>query len=314
MSTGLPLDQFTLLYFTITNTRYALASSYTLTVYEWLLTFSEEVEHIHNMRWCSLKIAFLLCRYYPLISFPFVMWAYIESHPASFCVPIVYPINGLFAPYLIFPQGVMIIRAYAFAGRKRSVLALLASCFVGVVGASIWVFLTDPPVLPLSFYELSGVSGCFPDYGSNVMGVRVLVLEVSAILMDFVSLMVVILHCRRELINSSALARFFLGQGLWAFAAVLVTNVMALIFFFVPHWAFNRLWLPFVSLVCNVIACRVILQLRAKALPPNEGSTSCTDDTAVTLTEVDSPVETELRSTSAWDPPWNSPWAAGEYP
>jgi len=219
-----------------------------------------------RMRWSSIKIAFFLCRYYPLLSFPLVIWAFVGDHDPRDCAPLIFPIHTLFIPFQICPQGVMMIRAYAFTRKKPMVLLILSSSFAALVAVTIWVYCIHPPVvLPLEWYQNSGLSGCYPNYDSSVMGLRVGMIELSAILMDSLSLSIVLLHCRRELITRSSLARFFLGQGLWAFAAILIVNVTALIIFYVPNWSFNRFGLPFLAIVSNIIACRVILELRRKA-------------------------------------------------
>lgn len=67
----------------------------------------------------------------------------------------------------------MLLRAYAFADKKAAVLLMLGIGFVGLVAIGIWVFCINIPVLPIEFYEQSGIRGCFPDYGSNVMGLRI---------------------------------------------------------------------------------------------------------------------------------------------
>ncbi len=71
----------------------------------------------------------------------------------------------------------MLMRAYGFAGRNKRVLALLGSFYVGLLGIDIWAFCTLVEIPPPAFYFLFdfffGGTGCFPNYGSNVMAARI---------------------------------------------------------------------------------------------------------------------------------------------
>lgn len=71
----------------------------------------------------------------------------------------------------------MFMRAYGFAGRSKRVLALLGSFYVGLLGVDIWAFCTHVEIPPPAFYFLFdlffGGTGCFPNYGSDAMAVRI---------------------------------------------------------------------------------------------------------------------------------------------
>lgn len=76
------------------------------------------------------------------------------------------------------PQpAVMLIRAVAFAGRDLRIIALLGSCYLGLVGIDVWVFCVEVDILPAIFFTVLGGTGCFPNYGNEGMGRRIGVSE-----------------------------------------------------------------------------------------------------------------------------------------
>ncbi|TFK65884.1 hypothetical protein BDN72DRAFT_177184 [Pluteus cervinus] len=255
MSSAHPSPEF----YMVQNLRYAIAAAYTVQVFEWIAAFPDEVKLIHRTRWCSVKVAYLLCRYYPLLSFPVLMWAYLGNYSREFCAPVIQPVGALFAPFQVFPQG-----------RRCSILAALAACFGAVVAISVWVFCSGASALPSEMYQTLRNTGCFSNYAGDVMGLRLGIVLLTATLMDLVSLIIVIWHCRKALSSGWELATYFIRQGLASFALISMANGVAAILYFESGSSFSRSGLPFAFTICNVIACRVTLQLREKAEETDE--------------------------------------------
>ena len=71
----------------------------------------------------------------------------------------------------------MLMRAYGFAGRSKRILALLGTFYVVLLGIDIWAFCTPVELPPQAFYTLFdiyfGGTGCYPNYGSDVMAIRI---------------------------------------------------------------------------------------------------------------------------------------------
>ncbi|KAF8887359.1 hypothetical protein BD779DRAFT_516624 [Infundibulicybe gibba] len=254
---------------TLQEARWALAAVYGVQLYEWFASLEEEIRLIYRSKWTSVKVAYLLCRYYPLVVWPIIVWAYVGNHDGAFCTLVLRPVHALFAPFQFFSQAVMGMRAYAFSGRKRKVLVLLSTCYAILVGVDIWVFFTgiEPP--PPLFYIVFGKSGCFPNYGDGFLGLRLGVSMIAAVLMDLVSLCVVILYSRQQSARGS-LARTFVNQGLGAFASVSAVNIGTALIYFEPRSFHSGVGLPFMLIVSSAVACRVILQLRAKGAVPTD--------------------------------------------
>ncbi|EAU90383.1 hypothetical protein CC1G_00767 [Coprinopsis cinerea okayama7 len=253
----------------IQEARYAIGAVYALQIYEWFTGLEKEIRLVYHAKWNSVKVAYLLCRYYPLLLWPVVMWAYLLDHPEALCARSGKPIHVLLAPCQFFPQAVMFMRAYAFSGRSSTVLAILSMCYVALVGVDLWAFCIGVKMPPKLFYwAFGGESGCFPDYGSDVMGLRIGFSMLAAVLMDLVSLVTVLIYCKRESDHrGGSLTRYFIKQGLSSFVTVTVVNAAAAITFFKPPSYHTGVGLPLILVVPNLVACRVILQLRRKVSP-----------------------------------------------
>ncbi|TEB21960.1 hypothetical protein FA13DRAFT_1799296 [Coprinellus micaceus] len=256
----------------IQEARFALAAMYGLQVYEWFDCIGKEIKLIQRARWSSIKISYLLCRYYPLLCWPVVMWAYMGNHSSTTCAKVGKPVHILLFPYQCFSQGVMLMRAYAFTGRDRRVLMLLCTCYAILLGVNFWAFCTHLSMPPPEYFLFLGPMGCFPNYGSGVMAIRIGLSMLAATLMDLVSLITVLIYCKRQsAFKGGSLAEYFIGQGLGSFIIITIINVAAAIAFFKPPSFHSGLGIPLSVIVPNLIACRVILQLRRRVtLTPTE--------------------------------------------
>ncbi|KAJ6605827.1 hypothetical protein B0H10DRAFT_601946 [Mycena sp. CBHHK59/15] len=247
--------------------RAGVIAVYCLSIYEWLETLSDEVDLVYPSRWNSVKLAYFLCRYYPLLVWPTVIYAYVENHTAQTCAKLTPAVSYALLPMQSFAQGVMLMRAYAFAGRNVKILFVLCSCYAGLLGVNIWFFCTQVVPLPDETYEILGGTGCFPDYAASGGTLHLIVGMAAAILMDLVSLSIIAIYCLRKRSIQGSLGRTFINQGLFAFGVVIAVQSVSLGTYFNPAGYHNGVGLPYILVIPNLIACRLILDLRRKALP-----------------------------------------------
>ncbi|KAJ7777372.1 hypothetical protein B0H16DRAFT_955814 [Mycena metata] len=250
---------------TIRATRNGYLAVNWLISYEWLATLPEEVELIYPSRWNSIKAAYLLCRYYPLLVWPLIVFGYVANHSAQTCAKWTHIISAAQLPMQILAPGVMLMRAYAFTGRSVRVLVFLLSFYTALVGIAVWFFcFSIVPLSSITFEDLGG-TGCFPDYTRHG-GTGRLVLTIGASAgMDLISLLFIAIYCVRARSARGSLGRTLIHQGVGAFAVVLIIHGGALgLYLSPPHGGFG---IPYILVVPNLIACRLILNLRRKARP-----------------------------------------------
>lgn len=110
-----------------------------------------------------MKWAYLFCRYYPVVVFPFISHAWLRDHTLQVCRKLTRATYTLIIPCHVSAQAVILYRAYAFTGRHRPVLLIFTTCFLAQLGAEIWLFgYRFRPINEL--FVALGQAGC---YGSE---------------------------------------------------------------------------------------------------------------------------------------------------
>lgn len=102
----------------IDQVRYSMVAMGALQIYEWLagyvleyslcslpfmtllglISLEQEIRLVHRNRWTLIKTLYMLCRYYPLLVWVVVLWAYVGNHSYELCMNAVHPAYALLAP------------------------------------------------------------------------------------------------------------------------------------------------------------------------------------------------------------------------
>ncbi|KAF8072073.1 hypothetical protein FPV67DRAFT_917925 [Lyophyllum atratum] len=249
----------------IQSGRYITLAVYAIQVCEWVASFDDEWVLIHRARWSSVKIAYLCCRYYPLLTWPFYIWAFVGNHEAELCSRIVRPLYFFMIPYQLAPQVVMVIRAWAFAGRQAVILAVLASAYVVLTSMEIWVFATDVGSAHSASKNTSMKFGCVRNAGTGKLNVgqKTGILFMSAFFLDVLCTVIMTMHCIRLRSLQGPLGKTFIRQGFGAFFLMSIIHIMAATAAFAGAVSFGGgLILPLPLILSNIVACRLTLDLR----------------------------------------------------
>ncbi|KAJ8517460.1 hypothetical protein ONZ45_g5343 [Pleurotus djamor] len=265
----MPHDGLASMPFVLQRFRYILTGLYAIQVYDWLLTLGDEVALIQQAPWTSAKLGYFICRYYPLWAMPVSMYAWLPNHERSLCVRLLHPSHIILIPLQLCPQAVMLMRAYAFTGRKKAVLVALLPCYALLAGLDIWGLSTGLILSEHLFAQL-GRTSCVSDHGGGALASRMGAIMASAVLMDLVSLVVVVSHALRIRSFQGHLGKIFIRQGqcIFSFAIALSANlVAAIIYFGIPSSRYDGSALPFSLVFTNLTAARMILSLRRQVSP-----------------------------------------------
>ncbi|KAF8644415.1 hypothetical protein AX16_008475 [Volvariella volvacea WC 439] len=250
------------------------------------------LKQIHKARWTSIKIAYLICRYYPILAFPFYLWAWLGDYPRETCEKVVHPLYGMMVVFSLSAQVVILIRSWAFAGRNPIILGMLVTCFIILAGAEIWLFGTNFVVVK-ELYLLLGDSACFANDGlaqaggpyeylsafptavsspvsdsprdDDVDSLQIIML--GAFFFDLLMMLIVIVYCIRIRSVRGRLGKTFLFQGFSGFVVISSLNLMTACLYFSPNRQWDGLGLPIIAILPDVIACRLILALRKRVNP-----------------------------------------------
>ncbi|TFK71403.1 hypothetical protein BDN72DRAFT_456362 [Pluteus cervinus] len=224
----------------------------TLMIYDFMLLFEQECRLIYTSGWNPVKIAYLCCRFYPMLIWPFHAWAWMGQHTLETCVRIQKIRQLLMVPMTLAPQAVMVIRAWAFTDRNRIVLFVLCILLCALVGCQIWVYSQIEASTKL--FELFARAGCFcdnltPEGRRATRRIGFNLLFSSAI--DLVAVFIILWHYFRTRRHQTVLSAL-------AAAPYLSTNTSRTL---------RNTGLVFVLTVPNVLACRLLVQLRKRVFP-----------------------------------------------
>jgi hypothetical protein len=123
--------------------RYSLTSTYVVCFYDWIISLDQEAAFIYPAPWNVVKCAYLFCRYYPMAMAPFHFWGFLIDHEQRVCESYYHALYACTIPTILSAQFILMLRTYAFSGRKKSVLAVLSITFFTLAGVIIWVMSTQ---------------------------------------------------------------------------------------------------------------------------------------------------------------------------
>ncbi|KAH9057513.1 hypothetical protein EDB87DRAFT_1631177 [Lactarius vividus] len=207
--------------------------------YDWLISLDQEVALIYSAPWNGVKAAYLFCRYYPMAIAPFHLWGLVGNHEQRVCESYYHLLFACAMPTLLITLVsvvslvILMLRTYAFSGRKARILVVLSISYLCLAGVIIWVLSHELTLAPLFFFTKRnaclGVSD-EPDItaltASVVKGVRVPIpiayrVGVVATVFDCLNILLVLWHWFRGRGTLGPLGKSFLKQGKSLFASTL---------------------------------------------------------------------------------------------
>jgi len=268
MSPDIPIHLILQMGEAIQLARYICVAAYTIQVYEWLICFSDEYLYVHKARWSSVKFAYLFCRYYPLIFFAVIVWAWVGNHPISLCTKVVPAILAILPLFNLSAQPVFIIRTYAFTGRNKFLLAFLLTCWLVQLGCRLWIQNTKWTFIR-ELQMMFGVTGCFitEDLGGQYnpqTSKPDASMTLTLFLFDSLMTVIVFVHCIRFRTLWGPLGKSFVVQTVMAYVMLSTLNLALLIVLFEPEYKYDSIGI-FPGPTADLIACRLILMLRRRA-------------------------------------------------
>ncbi|KZW03055.1 hypothetical protein EXIGLDRAFT_828814 [Exidia glandulosa HHB12029] len=249
-------------------TRWNHVAAYSLMVYDWLLCYDVEYKFIFESKFSLAKLAYLLCRYYFLLSHPISLWVQFYVSDPTLCQHVYNLPIFLGVPNLIFTEAILILRTYAFTGGKKAVLVSLSICLVVPVVYQVWVG-TASAMMP-------GGHGCFPvDVGKarHLSGTFL-----SMVLYDVLITVVFFGYAFRvlnfELGLATPLTKLFMREGFVYFVCITAINIANSILNFQSNGALGTVGVPMSLSLPSVLCCRLVLNLRHFADPDRDPMSS----------------------------------------
>ncbi|KAI0304466.1 hypothetical protein B0F90DRAFT_1258583 [Multifurca ochricompacta] len=266
--------------------RYSIVAAYTVLFYDWIISLDKEVALIYPAPWNAVKGAYLFCRYYPLAIAPFHFWGFLADHDQGVCQSHYHALYACIMPAMLSAQFILMLRSYAFTGRKKIILAILSASFFGLSGYVVWVL----------GKQLNQRSGCFatsnqPTHDSvlEVGAYHLGIISVLTALFDCMNVFIVVQHCIQERSTLGPLGQSFLKQGVLVYVIMTILNTLTIGTYFTSHLLHQGLgsWFAYILPSALVMlsaslprvfadltdhdlalqSCRLVLMLRRKASP-----------------------------------------------
>ncbi|KAH8998630.1 hypothetical protein EDB92DRAFT_1836252 [Lactarius akahatsu] len=201
------------------------------------------------------KGAYLFCRYWPLVVAPFHLWGFIGNHERHVCETHYHALYACTVPTICYshwcPSVILMLRTYAFTGRRRTILVVLSISFFSLVGVAIWVISTQLTLTALFMIEER--SACFAT--SNQPDFHV-VRPVGAYHLG---------HCFQQRGTFGPLGQSFLKQGILVYLIMTALNALTIGTYFSSNLLHQGIGSWFAYILPSTLV--IVLMLRRKASP-----------------------------------------------
>ncbi|KZV90492.1 hypothetical protein EXIGLDRAFT_837741 [Exidia glandulosa HHB12029] len=234
--------------------------AYALFVYDWLLCFGQEADFVFHSTRSAAKVAYICCRYWPLLAFPVNIWAQVVDHDHDLCERIFRIPMLIVVPHMGTAAAILILRIYALTGGNRAVAAVLIACFLVVAAYLVWVVFAVAVLNPLG-------GACVPVEVGTTRHISGIFL--GSLLLDCI-ITVTFLTClirmtKLKYTQMGYLTRTFAREGAAYFVAISIVNLVNVAFNMQPYVPLADVNVPWSIILPNLLACRLVLNLRYAA-------------------------------------------------
>ncbi|KLO07103.1 hypothetical protein SCHPADRAFT_665082 [Schizopora paradoxa] len=234
-------------------------------LWDWIVCLPREYRFIWKSNWTAAKYAYLFCRYWVIVVIPFILYCYIQDHSQERCLQLFRAPVALAMWNQAGAEVVLLLRTYAFFNRDRFLFAGLLAMLCGVFAYQLYVILHEMLLLP--FVPPATTGPCLPmskPHSAHILGffLASLAFDASVTTMTLVR---AIMYRRGKLGGSGdRLVVTFLREGVFYFILISIANLINGVFYLQPKSDMSALNIPLTIMFSDVLACRMILDLRSR--------------------------------------------------
>ncbi|KAH7107933.1 hypothetical protein BKA62DRAFT_1109 [Auriculariales sp. MPI-PUGE-AT-0066] len=248
--------------------RSAHVAAYTLTVFEWLLCLPQEVKLIHKSRWTPAKAAYLFSRYFPLFTYPIVMWVQIAEHTKEECSNIYKLPMYLAVPNNFVAEILLTLRTYALTGGNKTIFGGLLGLLSSMIIYLLWMISVKTSQMP-------GGMACFPIPNGHKMYLTspFVCMVAYDTLVTGIFIYFAMKAVRLRLAIADQVLKTLVREGFIYFICISAVNIINVGFNLQSNVAMATGAVPLSLLMCNVLACRLYVwqKLSISSLPAYQG-------------------------------------------
>ncbi|KAF7759880.1 hypothetical protein Agabi119p4_11575 [Agaricus bisporus var. burnettii] len=231
----------------------------TLIVFDWILTFSSEVELIWKVKWNAIKVLYLITRYFPLAFIPLdLLYIFTGAFSIRGCVAVYNTIMIMYIISLLTAEFIFTIRTVAVWEKDKRVAYILFGTFSTmcmVIPTLIGIHLSKTTQELNGFKEVQGQCSPISDKSYKFL---VATFTVTAAYDTTILMFMVIraLSTSRWRIDSYLFKTVY-GDGIAFYIYIFGVSLVNIIFIFNTSGFFLLLQASFHS----ILACRVVLYI-----------------------------------------------------
>ncbi|KAG0704962.1 hypothetical protein DFH29DRAFT_325774 [Suillus ampliporus] len=214
---------------TLLNLNYAYVSTTVIWVYDYIITFSDELAFIRNSNWGAVKLLYLLCRYLPFVLLGTDTYQVLQpALPLSLCETYFGMNSWLEGFTLVAAECMFILRTYAIWGRNRRVLTILMSSFVAILIPVVYIIISFGNSITISEPPIPNITSCYNVGESRIIVVAYLLLVVAEFEILFFTLYRSIQHYKNAG-GHSPLLKTLLQHNIFYFTCGLVFSLIVIL-------------------------------------------------------------------------------------
>ncbi|KAH7103542.1 hypothetical protein BKA62DRAFT_695718 [Auriculariales sp. MPI-PUGE-AT-0066] len=238
-------------------TRCEQVASYCVFVYDWLLTLETERQVLAMPGLSPAKLAYIFCRYWPLVAQPITLWVQVTIEHQADCGDLyrlpLYVANLNFAG----AACVLLVRLHAFNGQQLwSTLSNAAAMIVSVTMMT-YIAAAKTRLAPIA-------PGCYPTDADPSQHWNA-GLFLAPLLWDMLITVTFIFHAirnRLRITQSRGAIRIFVREGLWYFFVIATVHGVNATLNGQSDPQLQGLFAAFSLMLPNLLVCRLVINLR----------------------------------------------------
>jgi len=243
---------------------YFRVAAIALLVFDYLLTFPQEVSLIWPSRWTLIKVLFLLTRYMPFVEAGMGAYEHFLRHPtAEICYLFFKTTSWLLLVGMILTEIMLTLRTWAVWNRDQRLSIGLPIFFLLCFVPAVKVI--DISIKSLSFMPLQSpvLLGCLMIKGSSLVGVPwflLLVYEAGIFLLMLLKAMQFY-----KIGGRSQMFNIVFGNGLLFYMYLFIITLINLIFSQTLPPLLKLTLVTITRMFHAILGCRVVLDIKAEA-------------------------------------------------
>ncbi|KAG8999090.1 hypothetical protein FRB94_003336 [Tulasnella sp. JGI-2019a] len=153
-------DPFATARYHVQITQILFGCGYSILIWEMFVCLPREYRLMWTTKPTPIQFIYFFCRYWPIASVPYALYAYTVDHSLETCQRIFRIPVAVATLNQIAAEMILVSRTIAFLGHPRWVMVLLPTCLVSILAYQFWVVFG--PMILIPFLPPATSGPCFP--------------------------------------------------------------------------------------------------------------------------------------------------------